>query len=185
MARKYSSAPSKNGFAVFLGVIVAAVLVLAVVAVKGKIADNVKKNRLASGNMLVSDYSDQKGMAPEELIAAYGLKDDKNIKKNSKMDDFIGALTLKNYVNFLRDSDSDFAAAMSDVELTAEAFEAFKAEKGTYGADVTIDTKDAAVKQDYVSYVMLKKQQADALEAAMSGDNAEDAAGDAEVPAAE
>ncbi len=177
MARKYSSAPSKNGFAVLMGAIVVIVLVLAVVAVKGKIASNVKENRIADGNVRISDL--EIGISPEELIAECGLDGNSSIKPSTKLEDFTEALTLKNYAKYISFTNlSGLSSYVPSEGLTDENISSFKEASGL-GDKVTLDTTDMEVKNAYGQYLYSLQQASQQMQQNSTSDGA------AAIPAAD
>ncbi len=161
MARGFSSNRSGGGINVIMGIVIAAVLVLAVIAVWGPIKENYRTNSINSGtaNYNAGEIADQMGMEFEDFLNYYDLTPEDGITEKSDVNEVADKMTLANMSQFYW-----------GVELTDDVFAEFKADQGI-ADDVTKDTKDADVKDKYNQY-----QSAKQAEAAASATPAADAA---------
>lgn len=166
MARRFSSNRSGGGINVIMGVVIAAVLVLAVVAVWGPIKENYRTNSINSGtaNYNAGEIADQMGMEFEDFLNYYDLTAEDGITEKSDVNEVADKMTLENMSQFYW-----------GVELTDEVFAEFKADQGI-GEDVAKDTKDADVKDKYNQYQSAKQAEAAASEAPAEDTAADDAA---------
>ncbi len=149
---------NKSGKGLSIAMIAAVVVVLAlgVAALVPKLAENIKLNRMASGDMnaiKVADQADLSGMEVEDFLSFYGVDDD-GITGNSSIAELREQLDFGKYTEF-----------WYGVEITEEDFAAFKTAK-ELGDDVTLESKDTDVKDAYDMYYAEQQAAAEAEAAA-------------------
>lgn len=143
-----------NGFGIsgIMGVIVAIVLVLGIIAVsqvvskkhQAKLAAE-KAARVADGTASISEYADYYGYTLDEYLAKYDLSDS-GISGNEQLSAMYDKLTIENYVKL-----------QTGTALTEEELAEIKADQGL-ADDVTLDSTDADVKTAYDNYISAKEE---------------------------
>lgn len=174
-----------------MAAIVVVVLGLGIAAISPKVSENISENRKSaaqeaqynemmavSGRIMqktsnIAEMADVSGMETDEFIKKFGLEDSE-FNGDTEQTEFDAKTTLSKYVEFYNGS------APTDAEWTE-----FKSAKGV-ADDVTADTKDEAVKADYLAYLAEKKAAEEAAaaeaEAAQNAEtNAEENTGAIEV----
>lgn len=148
MARNYSN-PSDRGLKAVLTLIVVVILALGVFAVakSGKISTT---NKTASDTITleskVSELADKQGYSADDFIkVASGLTDEDGITGDSTVSELLDKVSLEKYSQM----------ALGE-ELTDDTLAEFKTAKGL-GDDVTKDTTNTDVKDQYAEYISEKK----------------------------
>lgn len=153
-----------NGITAGLVAVIAVVLALGVYAVSEPISDSIKSNRatklterVQTGDATVSELADYYGMTYDEYIASYDITEEDEVTEDMSMGDFVGKLTLENYLEF------------AGMTYTNEDFETYKA-ANELGDDVTLESKDMDVKSGFGAYIYQKMQEEQAAQNAEETD---------------
>lgn len=94
-----------------LGIVIAviAVIALGVFATQGKIADNITRNKIASGEMPepVWHAAETAGMSIEDFLAEYSLTVSDEVNGDTPVSDLYGYMTLENYTNLANEGNEE------------------------------------------------------------------------------
>lgn len=94
-----------------LGIVIAviAVIALGVFATRGKIADNIVRNKIESGEMAepVWHAAEKAGMSIEDFLAEYSLTVSDEVNGDTPVSDLYGYMTLENYANLANEGNEE------------------------------------------------------------------------------
>lgn len=90
-------------------VIILAILALGVFATRGKIADNVYRNKVENGEipMNVAYAAEKAGQTIEEYLTPYGLQESTEVNGDTLVDDLYGYMTFENYINMANEGNEE------------------------------------------------------------------------------
>ena len=94
---------SNSGLNVVMGIIIAAVLALAVFATYGKVSDKLEENAIANGTkeQTVGYAAKQAGQTVDEYLEQYGLSGSKDVSEKTPLSEMYGFMTLEKYFEML------------------------------------------------------------------------------------
>lgn len=94
-----------------LGIVIAviAVIALGVFATQSKIADNITRNKIESGEMAepVWHAAETAGMSIEDFLAEYSLTVSDEVNGDTPVSDLYGYMTLENYANLANEGNEE------------------------------------------------------------------------------
>ncbi|MCC8169794.1 MAG: hypothetical protein LIO59_05450 [Oscillospiraceae bacterium] len=90
-------------------IVVIAVLGLGVYATYGEIANNIRDNKIASGEIAetVEYAAEQEGMTVEDYLELFSLDVSDDVNVDTPVDDFYGYMTLENYMNMANEGNEE------------------------------------------------------------------------------
>lgn len=106
--RGHSSGSDKM-ITLIIVIVVIAVLGLGVYATYGEIANNIRDNKIASGEIAetVEYAAEQEGMTVEDYLAQYSLEVSDEVNGDTPVDDLYGYMTLENYMNMANEGNEE------------------------------------------------------------------------------
>lgn len=94
-----------------LGIVIAviAVIALGVFATQGKIADNITRNKIESGEIAEPVWyaAEKAGMSIEDFLAEYSLTVSDEVNGDTPVSDLFGYMTLENYTNLANEGNEE------------------------------------------------------------------------------
>ncbi len=99
-------------------IVILAILALGVFATRGKIADNVYRNKVESGEipMNVAYAAEQAGQTIEEYLTPYGLQESTEVNGDTLVDDLYGYMTFENYIKMANEGNEEVPEIDSVIE---------------------------------------------------------------------